>query len=531
MDKTVSTNKLNLMSNRKNRSLFMASKSEVSASCDSNGRRISENKWLNVGVGISTALLIAGCSMKSEPLTNDDISARIASDQAALFEGQEPISGDLGLGEAIVRSIRYNLDSRVKFMELAVATKQLDFTETGLLPDLVASAGYNRRSNDPGARSINTETGEESLPPSRSQERTRETRDLEFLWNVLDFGMSYHSAKQSSAEVEIAKERQRKTLQNITQDVVDAYWKAWIAQELESQMGSLIGSVEDALNQSNALAQSQSQSRQDALRYQASLLSIRNSLYEMQERMGLAKIRLAALINVHPRADFTLASPNEELEPKDISRSYDSLAENALMMRPELREEDYRKRISQIEVKKAMLRFLPQLQLGYGYHQDENDFLINDDWEDYSWDLSWNILGLFGVNAEKKFREAQVDLADARRLALSMAVMTQVRLSMRRYELSLQRYRASQELTAVNQEYAEIVSASSKEAALDKIKARTDALVSQLRTNYAFAETQSAFARVLNSIGLDLVPEVDGDIVSSGAAFEAQWANLNNEYF
>ncbi|MBX2826210.1 MAG: TolC family protein [Gammaproteobacteria bacterium] len=483
------------------------------------------------GVTVLSALLIAGCAIKSEPLTDESISARIASDQAALFSGQEAISGPLGLGEAIVRSVRYNLDSRVKFMELAVATRQLDFSEKGLLPDLVASAGYNRRDNDPGARSINTETGEESLPPSRSQERTRETRDPEFLWNVLDFGMSYHTARQSSAEVEIAKERQRKTMQNIVQDVVDAYWKAWIAQELEGQMGSLIGSVENALNQSNTLAQSQSQSRQEALRYQASLLSIRNSLYEMQERMGLAKIRLAALINEHPQADFTLSSPSADLEPQDITRSYDSLSENALMMRPELREEDYRKRISQIDVKKAMLGFLPQLQIGYGVHADENEFLINDSWEDFSWDLSWNILGLFGVNAEKKFRRAQVDLADARRLALSMAVMTQVRLSMKRYELSLQRYRASQELTSVNMEYAQILDASSRETDLDKIKANADALVSQLRTNYAYAETQAAFARVLNSIGLDITPDMSGDVASAGSEFEQQWISLNSEYF
>jgi len=504
---------------------------EATSVVDCSDQLTRVRKLSRIGVGLSLALLIGGCSVKSDPITTDEVNARIAADKASLFEGQEPISGSLGLGEAIIRSMRYNLDSRVKFMELAVATKQLDFSNRDLLPDLVASAGYNRRSNDPGARSINTETGEESLPPSTSQERTTETRDLELLWNVLDFGLSYHTARQSSAEVEIAKERQRKTLQNITQDVVDAYWKAWIAQELEENMGDLIGSVEGALNQSNALAQSQSQSRQEALRYQASLLGIRNSLYELQERMGLAKIRLAALINVHPKAEFTLSSPSEELEPKDITRPYESLADNALLMRPELREEDYRLRISQLDVKKAMLRFLPTLQVGAGLHRNENDFLINNDWEDVSWDLSWNILGLFSVQAEKKFRQAQVNLADARRLALSMAVMTQVRLSLKRYELSLQRYRASEELSGVNQEMAEILSASSKETDLDKIRARTDALVSQLRTNYAYAETQAAFARILNSIGLDIIPEVDGDAATSGAAFESQWIALNNDFF
>lgn len=488
---------------------------------------------LPVGLGLGSALLVSGCAIHSEPLTTEELYERQRADSAAMFADQEAISGPIGLGEAIVRSARYNLDSRVKFMELAVAMRQLDFNEKGMLPDLVASAGYNKRSNLPGARSVNVQTGEESLPPSTSQTDETETYDFELMWNILDFGMSYHTAHQSADEIKIAQERQRKTLQNIIQDVVDAYWKAWIAQELDGNMGDLIRSVEEALNQSNALAASQSQSRKDALSYQADLLAIRNSLYEMQERMGLAKIRLAALINVHPNADFTLEDPSGDLEPMDVTRRYETLADNALVMRPELREEDYRLRISQREVKKAALRFFPQLTIGGGYHWDENPFLINDNWDDYTIDFSWNILGLFGAAAEKRYREAQVDLAHARRLALSMAVMTQVRLALKRYELSLQRYRASQELTAVNVEYAEVIGASSRETALDKIKANTDALVSQLRTNYAYAETQSAFARILNSIGIDIMPEefAAADSASMGEEFEVHWNKLRKDYF
>ena len=54
-----------------------------------------------MGVGISLALLIGGCSVKSHPITTDEVNARIAADKAALFEDQEPLSGSLGLGEAI----------------------------------------------------------------------------------------------------------------------------------------------------------------------------------------------------------------------------------------------------------------------------------------------------------------------------------------------------------------------------------------------------------------------------------------------
>ena len=488
---------------------------------------------IKLTIGLVCATLVSGCAINSNPFSKAENFERIEADKAALFVGQEPIGGPIGLGEAIVRSIRYNLDSRVKFMELAVAQRQLDFDQLGLLPDILAGAGYNKRSNDPGARSINLETGEESLPPSRSQERSRSTSDFEFTWNLLDFGMSYHSAHQASDEVKIAQERQRKTVQNIIQDVVDAYWKAWIAQELDSRMEGLISTVEGALNQSKALASSQSQSRREALQYQSSLVSIRNSLYEMQERMGLAKIRLAALINIGPLGDFTLDDPSGALEPKPITRRIDTIVDNALLMRPELREEGYRLRISQREVKKAMLSLLPRVQIGAGYHNDRNEFLINNDWTDYTFDISWNILGLFSASAQKKFREAQVELAHARRLALSMAVMTQVSLAVKRYDLALQRYRSAQELTELNREYAEIIETSTRDSDLDKIVASTDALVSQVQVNYAYAESQSAFARILNSIGLDIVPNNFSSSSSAemGKEFEAHWNNLRSNYF
>ncbi len=483
-----------------------------------------------VSLTLASTMFIAGCAINPKEVSDDDVLNRIQEDKGNLFAGQEPISGPIGIGEVLVRAIQYNLDSRVKRMELAVATRDLDFSEFALLPDLVASAGYNERSNDPGARSINTDTGEESLPPSRSQERVTETRDLEFMWNILDFGISYHTAHQKADEVSIALERQRKTIQNIAQDVVDAFWKAWVAQEMDADMEQLLKTTENAIAQSATLSAQQSQSKKEALRYQTSLLSIRNSLYEMKERLGLAKIRLAALINIAPDADYSLKNPSTNLEPGQIRRDFKSLADNALTMRPELREEDYRKRISQREIKKSILRMFPTVQIGTGYHANENEFLINDDWTDVSADISWNILGLFGINAERKFREAQVDLADARRLALSMAVMTQVKLSMERYNLSLLRYQSSQQLTEATSDYASVISSSSNESELDKIRARSDALVSQLRTNFSYAEAQSSFARVVNSIGIDLVPDAfqAEDAASRGAEMEAHWAGIKS---
>ena len=472
---------------------------------------------------------IVGCSVKTDSFTTDDRKDRVNTDLSSLFEGQEPISGPITLGEAIARSLSYNLDHRLKKMEAAVAVRRYDLDKHGLLPKLVADAGYAKRDNDPGARSVDLETGEESLPPSSSQERESETAGLSLTWNVLDFGLSYYIAKQNSDQIYIADERRRKTVQNITQDVVDAFWKAWISQTLDPKVEALLAETRQSLAESRRLVNRGVQNSTEALRSQGEMLSTINSLIEIRERIDLSRTRLAALINIAPGSEYEVAVPTGLDTPAAISQSYDQLTKIALLNRPELREEDYRKRISEYDVKKAFLRYFPNLNISAGYNRDENEFLVNNSWNTIGWGITWDLLGVLRAGSEKRFREAQVDVADSRRLALSMAVTTQVYLSAIRYELALARYQSASELFEVRKSLAKNSSVQgSRVSGLDNLSARSAAIASELRRSLAFAETQTAFARVVNSIGVDPIPNAVNsyDLKALGAEFDKRWASM-----
>ena len=95
-----------------------------------------------------------------------------------------------------------------------------------MLPKLMTDAGYRWRDNDSGGTSVGIEDRVVSLRPSTSEEREHLLADATFSWDVLDFGMSYYRAKQQADNVNIAEERRRKVLQNIVQEVRDAYWRA-----------------------------------------------------------------------------------------------------------------------------------------------------------------------------------------------------------------------------------------------------------------------------------------------------------------
>ena len=490
---------------------------------------IISNKSLKTAVIAGLMTTIVGCATSTETFTKEDRKTRVQADQRGLFEGQVPVTNAMTLGEAIARSLSYNLDHRLKKMEAAVAVRQYKFDKNGLLPRIVAEAGYSERSNDPGASSINLETGEESLPDSTSQERQTETASLSLTWNILDFGISYYTAKQNSDNIHIAEERRRKTVQNITQDVIDAFWKAWIAQTLSPKVEALLAETREALAESRRLVQKGVQNSTDALRSQGELLNTINTLIEIRERIDLSKVRLAALINVAPGSEYQLAAPTVLDAPAQISQDYNELTKIALLNRPELREEDYRKRISEFDVKKAFLRYYPNLNVFASTNRDGNDFLVNSAFSVVGVGITWDLLGIIQADDERKFREAQIDVADARRLALSMAVTTQVYLSAIRYELAVDRYKAASELFEVRKNLERNSSISgARVSGLDSLNARSASIASELRRSLAFAETQTAFARVINSIGIDPVPDAVSSLELSilSSEFDKRWASM-----
>ena len=159
---------------------------------------------------VAAALLASGCSVSPKPLTDDENVSRLREDMAVIMAPQEPIAAPVSMHEAMARAIKYNLDERVKLMEMAVANQQLDLSRFDMLPRLVAGAGYTGRNNESGSESLNLATGRRTGESTTATDRNRRTADLGFTWNILDFGVSYLRARQNSNLVLIADERRRR---------------------------------------------------------------------------------------------------------------------------------------------------------------------------------------------------------------------------------------------------------------------------------------------------------------------------------
>ncbi len=483
-------------------------------------------------LAVACALLLGACALQPRPLTTAETGQRIDRDLATIFAGQEPLSGPITLHEAMARAIRYNLDHRVQIMEEALAQRQFDLARYDMLPDMVAQTGYAGRSNTSGAFSENVFTGEESLVTSTSLENNRYVADMAMVWNVLDFGVSYYTARQQAERSMIAYERRRRAIHSIIQDVRNAYWRAVAAELLLDRIPPLLGRVEAALAAWRRIETQALQPPLEALLAQRQLLETRRQLEALRRELVLARSQLAALINVRPGSDFrVVVPPADAYQLPVIDATPPEMELVALANRPELREEDYQTRVARYEVRKAQLRLLPGLEFDAGINFDSNRFLLHNFWSDYGIRVSWDLLSVISGAPQVRFAEAQQDLVEARRQALTMAVMAQVYVSWLTYEEALDVYATAHELNRVESRIVDRMRATrqvGRSGELDLIQAELRALVGTLREQLSYAQLQNAAGQVFVSVGADPLPaEVPGanlDILTAALReIEAGW--------
>ncbi len=455
------------------------------------------------------AVLLSGCgSIKPTPLTQDEITNRVNQDRAAMYRGQEAVSGTLTLSDAMARALKYNLDYRLKMMETTLARSQLDLSSQDMLPKLMADAGYRWRNNDSGGTSVGIDDGVVSLRPSTSEEREHYLADATFSWDVLDFGMSFFRAKQQADEVNIAEERRRKVLQNIVQEVRDAYWRALGAQRLLKETEPLADQIASALAKTREAEQAGILPPVEGLEYQRALLDAMTMLNQKRQQMEMAKSELLALMNVPPGTQVVLDDKPLPLSavPQDVNK----LEQMALERRPELREEDYKARIDSYETKRQIASLLPNLNLFAGVNYDSNDYLYNDSWVQGGVGVSMNLFKLLSIPAINNNNDARKQTDDARRMALSMAVLTQVRVALERYKLAVYDFQIADQSAQVDQRLASISRAGSDNSLtsdLETLRTQARSIVSRFQMAGSYAEAQAAYGRVLNSVGIDLLPD------------------------
>ena len=470
-------------------------------------------------VWLAAVLFLAGCAVTPKPLTLEQNSAAAQEDLASIIGKLEPLSGPMTLPQATARAIRNNLDTRVRQMEAMSQLRQLDLSRFDMLPRLALSAGYTSRSNDAFGLGYQP-NGAISSVPSAAVERSHSTYNAALTWNVLDFGLSYYRATQNADTALVAEERRRRALQNLVLDVRLAWWRAEAAQRLLPQIDAMLSQTERAAERSRLIESRRLLPPLQIIAYRRSLLDLQQQLSAKRQELAQWRSEFAELVGLRPGEVYRLVSPASRTPPlPELTGRADDLEAMALERRPELAEERLRARITEVEGKRQLLSLLPSINLNVGANYDSNRFLINNQWNEAGSLVTFNLLKLLSLPAMKRSQDTQVQLDRARRESAIMAVMTQTRVAVNRYDLLRHELGVWNQAVADDQALLKAMQSTQEaglETELELIRSAARLAITEVNRDTVHANLEHAMGRVMNSVGYDVVTaDTDADQVAT----------------
>lgn len=439
------------------------------------------------------------------PLARQEMGTTAQADAQRMQRGVEPISGPLTLDEAMARALKYNLDRRGRMLEEAIALRQLESTALEMLPRVMADAGYSWRDSD--RVTLNRDSSGAQTGTSVSQDRNRSLGGLEFTWSLLDLSLGYHATRQQADRALVATERRRKALHLLLQDVRTSFFRAVAAQKLRGDVTRTVRLAEEALRDARSAEGLRVRSPLDALRYQRQILENLRLLEAIGHELSSAHIELAQLINAPLGQELVLS----EEGTRDVGRILLELPparmeEAVLAYNPDLREAHYNSRIAREEVRRTLSRLFPNISVNLGSNYDSDSYQLNRQWQEAGVQLSFNLMNLLAGPTQVRLAEAGVALADQRRVAMQLAVLTQMHLARMALQNARDQYARADAIWEVDRRIAEMMrhrESAQTQSKLDVVSNTTTATLSLLRRYQALGQLQAAENRLTATLGFD----------------------------
>lgn len=463
-----------------------------------------------LAVLLPLGLALAACgSLRPDPILPEEHVARAQDDFKRMYANNEPITGEVTLSDAIARALKYNYDAELSRQQATLNERQVDLAMGAMLPRLALNAGYNVRSNDPAARSVTIPGHRVSQDWTYSEERAHFTAGPEFTWSVIDVGIGYLQAKQQGYQALAAVERRRRVIADVVKRVQDSYWKAQAAARVLPRLEPLIARAEQVLEASRTSARRNLAPEMQTLEFQRSMLNVMGQLRRIGTDLNASRIQLATLISVPTNTKLTLADRAWALKPDTGRVDTARLEEIGLALRPELREEAYQEQIDRQDIYKEIIRMMPGVGILANFNYDTNKYLYNNTWAGVGVQASFNIFNLIRGPRAIAAAEQSVEVSRARRLAVSVGVVSQINLAYQDYRNSLEDMRTAREINDVEQRIRR-ASANAVEARelsdAERLRRELASVVAELNYYRAVAQVRLALVNLYTSTGVGLVP-------------------------
>lgn len=464
---------------------------------------------------LTVAPFVASCTVVPDPFTQSELAQIARADRELIFRAQEelPASEYLTLEKAFAMALKYNLENRVALLEATLANQSFDLSKTELLPDLAANAGYTNRSNELASFSNSVATGDESLESSSSQEREQVNGDIRFSWNLLDFGLSYLTAKQGADNYLIAEKAREKVMLTLLQEVRSAYWFAVAMEAMEGQLEDLYIEAEEILEDLQVNLREGLQDPISVLTEMRTIIETLQVLDQVRQSINTSKTRLGQLINIENMDSIRLEVPEDYDKLFRVSDDPEVMQEMelfALTNSADYITEAYNARIEQDETRKTILQLFPGLEFSYGENYASNRFFLNNSWGQFGANITGDLMNLVNVETIRKFRDTSEFLTLTRKLAVNMAVVAGVNITWQDYQNSLIQFDRAVLLNEIDTQLFELTNlqeANSVGTNIATIQSKLRAFSSSMGERESYASAQTAYGAYLSSLGINPIPE------------------------
>lgn len=380
-------------------------------------------------------VLASACTITPKPICPNEWYQRAQKEIHCMFAQQPAVADELDFSQAMARGLQYNLDMRINNVKSAIQTNQLKLAQLALLPEFNGLMSNYSRNNDNATFGSNPD-GTPSQQVAFGADNTILSNRTEIKWNLLDLGRGYIRAKEEGERLLIAQEESRKQLQKLVQDLRVTYWRAYSAQQLMGELQEFQGSLIRAKEQLAEALIDKMIPKEALLNYQSSLLDGNRRLVQLEDKLSKAELQFKYLINIPPDQPIVLKKPPSAIiKIQDLTRvDFEKLDAITLVNRPELRSQDYQRRIAKLGIKAAIFQALPTLTINAGNNYNSNSFLLNNLWSDRLVDASWNFFSLFSLPNSLKKARTQTRFESLKLMALTLGALNETRLAYTHYQ-------------------------------------------------------------------------------------------------
>ena len=464
------------------------------------------NQFVVGAAVLAVAFVIAGCQ------SMEDYRKERAEYAIKHFEGakyRELLEGkQLTLSECINLAKEHNLNLQVSKLEEKVAQELRTAEMLGMLPELNINDTATIRNNTAASSSKKVGTGGLTYGYSQSQDKDVNYFNIDLALSVLDFGLAFFNTQQAQDRVYMREQRTIRAEQNLTLDVVRAYFSVAAAQKAVKITTDLLKECQNRYNLIQKLGKTGQIDAFRAFDEVRRFIDMEKRLTNYLRSYSNSCVELRSLLGMAPSDKISVVDSYLEKLPDYELPDIEMMEQIALFKRPELYEIDIQRHINILEVRKEIIMMFPNVRLFYDFTNSSNSFLYHMNWWELGIRAAYNLLKVPMRVSRAIAMNKQVKADEKRSFAQAIAVMAQVRIAhanlmatKQRYDIDAKTYKAFSE--NLEQAKRTVRAGELSKLQLDHIRLAT--AETEIERLMSMGNYYVSYYRMLNAIGINSI--------------------------